>query len=161
MKFQNANQFKRYLTRLIKEEKEAMDADEVLSYMDNAPDMDDMEDMDDDEMMMSDLEKGSSGGYGAGYGYREKEVEEEEEVVEEAYIPFSYFRKSMIAESARKNNKSANTIAKAFTAFESGMISESRAIRSICSVTKTLPSNTYVKKGDKSVSLRRFLRANR
>lgn len=161
MKFQTSDQFKRYLTKLIKEEKEAMDSE---SGFDDFDDFDDFEDdmPADDEMMMSDLEKGSSGGYGAGYSNGDPDRPmAEEEVVEEAYIPASYFRKSMISESARKNNKSANIIAKAYTAFAEGRISESRAVRAICSVTETLPSNTFVKKGQKSVSLRRFLRASR
>lgn len=156
MKFDNSAQFKRYLTKLIKEEKEAFD-----SEFDDFDDFDD--DMaDDTDMMVSDLEKGSAGGYGAGYGSgRQMNQMQTEEVVEEAYIPASYFRKSMISESSRKNNKSANIIAKAFDAFKNGRISESRAIRAICNVTETLPSNTFVKKGEKSVSLRRFLRLNK
>lgn len=158
MKFQTSDQFKRYLTKLIKEEKEAMDSQAGFD------DFDDFEDdmPADDEMMMSDLEKGSSGGYGAGYSNGDPDRPmADEEVVEEAYIPASYFRKSMISESARKNNKSANIIAKAYTAFVDGRITESRAVRAICRVTETLPSNTFVKKGQKSVRLRRFLRASK
>lgn len=148
MRFSSSRQFKRYITRLIKEEKEAMD-----NPFAEFEDMDDLDEME----PMSDVSDGSFGGYGSGYADDFDRATPETEM-DEAVIPLKLLK------GARRLSESANVsvasrkVAAAYSRFKSGRINESEFYKSLRKITGIPTYRTYVSNGARRVSIRKFVR---
>jgi hypothetical protein len=151
MRLTNSRQVKRYIARLIKEEKEAME--------NPFADFDDMEDMQDMEPM-SNVSDGTRGGYQAGYDaeFEEDMPMEVEGPVEEAVIPLKLLRGARRLSESREVSTSSRKVAAAYNRFKRGQINESEFYRSLRKITGIPTYRTFVSNGNRRVSIRKFVR---
>lgn len=151
MRLTNSRQVKRYIARLIKEEKEAME--------NPFADFDDMDDMDDMEPM-SNVSDGTRGGYQAGYddSLERNMPMEVEGPVEEAVIPLKLLRGARRLSESREVSASSRKVAAAYNRFKRGYINESEFYKSLRKITGIPTYRTFVSNGNRRVSIRKFVR---
>ena len=180
MKFNNKETFRRYLTRLIKEEKDLME-DEFDSYLlEDGDDWDDMEDSaEEDFRQKSVMKKNDYAGYGGGSrmradmedldieddyqgedlggdGWDEEDDFSDARVREEAYIPRNVFTSSI---NESRVNKETVKVKKAFNMLKEGKINRKRFYNVVEKITGCQTRDTYVTTNSGNVSLRRFIRS--